>query len=165
MNYPSLRIVEISIARIKMTFPYIPGFLAFREAPAILEAWEKLKTKPDLLIFDGQGLAHPRRFGLACHLGVLFDMPSIGCAKSHLFGDYPEPSKEKGAYSYLLDPQKKDKIGAAVRTRANVSCIYISPGNHTDIDSSVRTIFAMTRRYRLPEPIRFAHQYSGKGWE
>ncbi|MCE1247869.1 MAG: deoxyribonuclease V [Firmicutes bacterium] len=165
MSYPQLRIIEISIARMKMTFPYIPGYLAFREAPAILEAWAKLKTKPNLLVFDGQGLAHPRRFGLACHLGVIFDLPAIGCAKSHLYGDFVEPAQEKGAYSHIIDPAKQDKIGAAVRTRNNVSCVYISPGNHMDIESAVRTIFSLTHRYRLPEPIRYAHKYSGKGWE
>ena len=165
MEYPQFQIKEISIARKPVNFPYIPGFLAFREAPVILEAYEKLKNQPDLLLFDGQGLAHPRLFGLACHVGVLVDKPSIGCAKKHLCGEFMEPSKEKGAYSYLVDKRTENRIGAVLRSRKNTKCIYISPGHLMDVNSAIKTTFSLTFRYRLPEPIRFADKYAKKGWE
>lgn len=165
MRFPRLEVVEVSMARIKVEFPYVPGFLTFREAPAIFEAWKKLKNIPDLLIFDGQGMAHPRHFGLACHVGVLMDKPSIGCAKSHLFGNFSEPAREKGAYSHITDPESNERIGAVLRTRTGVSPVYVSPGHRMTLDSAIRNIFAVAPRYRIPEPLRLAHIYSKKGWE
>lgn len=165
MEYPQLQIKEISIEKMPVTFPYVPGFLAFREAPVILKAYEKLRSKPDLLLFDGQGMAHPRLFGLACHVGVLLDKPSIGCGKKHLYGNYIEPSIDKGAYSYLTSPDDGERIGAVLRSRRNVACIYVSPGHLMNVNSAIKTTFSLILRYRLPEPIRLAHSYAGKGWE
>lgn len=165
LSYPQMEIREVSLARMSAPFPYVPGLLAFREAPSVLKAWKKLKTEPDLLFIDGHGLAHPRGFGLACHLGVLLGKPSIGCAKKHLYGDMTEPSKEKGAYSYVTDPKTGEKIGAVLRSRGNVSCIYISTGHLMDLSSAIKTTSSLTHRYRLPEPTRLAHTYSRKGWE
>lgn len=165
MEYPQLQIKEISIEKLPVTFPYVPGFLAFREAPVILKAYEKLRNKPDLLLFDGQGMAHPRLFGLACHVGVLLDKPSIGCGKKHLYGDFIEPAIDKGAYSYLSAPDDGERIGAVLRSRRNVSCIYVSPGHLMNVNSAIKTTFSLILRYRLPEPIRLAHTYAGKGWE
>ncbi len=165
MEYPSMEVVDSATYRLKTTFPYIPGFLSFREAPAIFKAWEMLKVEPDLLVFDGQGIAHPRGIGLASHVGILLDKPSIGCAKSHLYGKYKQPSLEKGAFTYLKHPASGEVIGAVLRSRRNVSCIYVSPGHLMDVESSIRIIFSLVDKYRLPEPVRLAHIYSKKGWE
>jgi deoxyribonuclease V len=165
MAYPQMAIREVAFARREVSFPYVPGLLAFREIPAILKAWDRLKSRPDLVILDGHGTAHPRRFGLACHLGLLLDRPSIGCAKSHYYGSYQEPPGEKGAYSYVLDPQDGERIGAVLRSRANVACLFVSPGHLTDLPSAIKVIFSLVQRCRLPEPARLAHSYSTKGWE
>ncbi len=153
-------IVETTSVVRKLTFPYIPGLLSFREAPACLAAVEKLKTKPDLFIVDGQGIAHPRRFGIASHLGLFLDKPTIGCAKSRLIGDYEDPPPQKGAYSLLKD--KGETIGAVLRTRTKVKPLFVSVGNKCTLEDAVRIVLSCTTRYRLPEPARLAHQMVGK---
>jgi deoxyribonuclease V len=136
--------------------PYISGLLCFREGPAVLDALSRLSLQPDLLIFDGQGIAHPRRFGIASHIGLLLDKPSIGCAKTRLIGRYREPDPEKGSYAYLKD--QDETIGAVLRTRDGVKPVYVSVGHRVDLLDSIRIVLQCCRRYRLPEPIRRAHQ-------
>jgi deoxyribonuclease V len=137
------------------TFPYIPGLLSFREGPAVLEAFGRLDGDPDLVLFDGQGIAHPRRLGLAAHLGLLLDIPSIGCAKSRLCGDHEEPGSDRGSIAELKDGG--DVIGAAVRTRDGVRPVYVSPGHRMNLASAVSFTLAACRGFRLPEPTRRAH--------
>ena len=138
----------------KISFPYIPGLLTFREGPAILAALDQLTAAPDLLIFDGQGIAHPRRCGLASHLGFLLDMPSIGCAKTRLSGRYEEPYISKGSYSYLKDCD--ETIGAVVRTRSKVKPLFVSIGHRINLEDSIRIVLRCCHRYRLPETTRRA---------
>ncbi len=157
LSYPDLRVIDHSVVKTTTAFPYIPGLLSFREIPALLKAWNKLKTKPDLVVVDGVGIAHPRRIGIASHLGVLIDKPTIGCAKSVLTGTYKEPAKEAGSLSYLFDPKNKEIIGAALRTKKNVKPVFISTGHNIALDDSLTVIQAVTRGYRLPEPTRLAH--------
>jgi deoxyribonuclease V len=138
----------------KISFPYTPGLLTFREGPAILDALHHLTATPDLLIFDGQGIAHPRRCGLASHMGLLLDMPSIGCAKTRLTGLYEEPYTEKGSYSYLKDGD--ETIGAVVRTRSSVKPLFVSIGHRIDLQDSINIVLQCCPRYRLPETTRRA---------
>ncbi len=154
--WPSLEVLEVSTAEGIADFPYVPGLLSFREAPILLEALAGLRSTPDVILVDGQGTAHPRRFGIACHLGLAIDVPTIGCAKSRLVGDYEEPGEEKGAWTPL--EHKNDVIGAVVRTRTAVNPIYVSPGNTIDLESSVRWALACSPRYRVPVPTRLAHR-------
>jgi deoxyribonuclease V len=156
MDLPRLETVEITTAKKKVGFPYIPGLLSFREGPAILSALQKLKASPDLLIFDGQGIAHPRRFGMACHIGLWVDIPSIGCAKTKLTGQHSEPDTAKGSFSYLID--QGETIGAAVRTRDRVKPVYVSVGHRINLEDSIHVILQSCDKYRLPEPIRRADQ-------
>jgi deoxyribonuclease V len=144
---------------VPVAFPYIPGLLAFREVPAVLAAVEKLQVAPDLFIFDAQGLAHPRRMGLATHAGLLLDWPSVGCAKSRLVGAYVEPGLERGDTSPLLDGT--EQIGTIVRTRAGVKPVFVSIGHKTDLDTAVRFVLDCAPRYRLPETTRYAHRVAG----
>jgi deoxyribonuclease V len=144
----------------KTDFPYIPGLLSFREAPVCIAAVRKLKTEPDVFIIDGQGIAHPRRLGLAAHLGLFFDKPTIGCAKSRLTGNFEEPSLEKGAYSPLKD--KQEIVGAVVRTRTNVKPVFVSVGNKCLLKEAIEITLGCTTKYRLPEPTRLAHHLAGK---
>jgi deoxyribonuclease V len=155
LSLPDLRIVEQVGVHSVAKFPYVPGLLSFREAPSLLEAWEKLKTKPDVLMLDGQGIAHPRRFGIACHVGVLLDWPTIGCAKSILVGKYGELGLEAGSQSPLID--KGEQVGVALRTKNKVAPVYVSPGHLIDLDSAVDLVLRSTTKYRLPEPTRQAH--------
>lgn len=157
LSFPELELVEAAVAEKPLDFPYIPGLLSFREAPAILAAFEKLSQPPDLIMFDGQGIAHPRRFGIASHIGVILDIPSFGCAKSLLRGKPDgELAVARGAVVPLLD--KGEQVGAAVRTRDGVNPVYISPGTDISIATAVRYTFACsTGKYRLPEPTRLAH--------
>jgi len=154
-SLPDLRIIETAGVRSVTKFPYIPGLLSFREAPSLLEAWEKLKTKPDVLTLDGQGIAHPRRFGIACHVGVLLDWPTIGCAKSILVGRYDDLGLEAGSRSSLVD--KGEQVGVALRTKNKVAPVYVSPGHLIDLDSSIDLILRSITKYRLPETTRQAH--------
>ncbi len=151
-----LRHVETTSAERETSFPYIPGLLSFREAPVCLEAVERLSRPPDLYVIDGQGVAHPRRLGLASHLGLFFDKPTIGCAKSRLIGTFEEPGVEKGAWSPLHDGA--EVIGAVVRTRSRVRPIFVSVGHRCTLEDSIHISLACTTRYRIPEPTRLAHQ-------
>lgn len=155
LAYPGLKVVEVASARERPAFPYVPGFLSFRETPILLKAFEQLKLTPDLIFVDGQGTAHPRRFGIACHLGLLLDAPTIGCAKSILTGRYVRLSDAKGSTAPLMD--KGEVIGSAVRTRDGISPVYVSPGHHIDMPTAVEWVLKCGKGYRLPEPTRLAH--------
>jgi deoxyribonuclease V len=148
--------LEQRVARTPCNFPYVPGLLSFRELPGVLAAFRKLRHEPDVVLCDGQGLAHPRRIGLACHLGLWLGRPTVGCAKSRLCGTHAEPAPRKGCRVPLR--HNDDLIGYVVRTRDHVKPLYISPGHLCDFDSAVRLTLAATTRYRLPDPTRLAHQ-------
>ena len=152
----TFEIIETGRAVRRVDFPYIPGLLSFREAPACLEAIGKLTNRPDLFLIDGQGIAHPRRLGLASHLGLFLDKPTVGCAKSRLIGTFEEPGSEKGSYSSLMD--NDEVIGAVVRTRRNVKPLFVSVGNRCLLNDAIRMTLTCTTKYRLPEPTRLAHQ-------
>ena len=152
----SFELVETASASMDVTFPYIPGLLSFREAPVCLAAIEKLENEPDVFLVDGQGIAHPRRLGLAAHLGLFLDSPTIGCAKSRLTGTFAEPALEKGAHQPLYDGD--EIIGAVVRTRTNVKPLFISVGHRCTLEDAIGLTLACAVRYRLPEPTRLAHQ-------
>jgi deoxyribonuclease V len=159
LTYPQLKPIEQVVAERPVEWPYIPGLLSFREGPVVLAALEKLRTEPDVLIFDGQGLAHPRRLGLATHLGILLDRPSIGCAKSRLCGQYQGPGPNKGDWAPLID--EGERIGAVVRSRDSVKPIFVSIGQHVDLETAIDFSLSCCTRYRLPEPTRLAHQAAG----
>jgi deoxyribonuclease V len=156
LSYPDLELLEMQSVTDKIAFPYVPGLLTFREAPLIMAAWEKLQVKPDVVIVDGQGIAHPRRIGLASHLGLLLDVPTIGCAKSRLIGEYIEPEAAAGNFSALRD--NNEVIGVALRTKNDVKPVFVSIGHRVDLDEAIRLVLACCRGYRLPEPSRWAHQ-------
>jgi deoxyribonuclease V len=167
LRRPEFELVEMASASRKVTFPYIPGLLTFREAPVCIAAVEKLKNQPDVFIIDGQGIAHPRRLGLAAHLGLFLDRPTIGCAKSRLIGAYEEPSPEKGAYSWLKAEKsaastQSEVIGAVVRTRTDIKPLFVSVGNKCLLKDAVRVVLDCAVKYRLPEPARLAHQTVSK---
>jgi deoxyribonuclease V len=154
LTFPQLELYEYAIARRQTEFPYIPGFLSFREIPAVLDALGKLKQLPDMLLCDGQGLAHPRRFGIACHLGVLTDIPAIGVAKSRLLGTHAPVPEEKGGYALLMDGE--EEIGAVLRTRSGVNPIYVSIGHRICLPSAIAMVLQCVSKYRLPETTRWA---------
>jgi deoxyribonuclease V len=158
LSFPDLDVLESSVSTQDCTFPYVPGLLTFREAPGLLSALENLETTPDVILCDGQGIAHQRRMGLAAHMGLLLDMPVIGCAKSVLCGTYEEPRRERGSYSYMFD--KGETIGAALRTRQGVKPVYVSTGNHVDLQTAIDIVLACSPEYRIPRPIRLAHRLS-----
>jgi deoxyribonuclease V len=160
LNRAELEVVETAIASRKVSFPYIPGLLSFREAPVCIDAVEKLQCQPDLFIVDGQGVAHPRRLGLAAHLGLFFDKPTVGCAKSRLIGEFEEPAIGKGAFSLLTDGG--EVIGAVVRTRRGVKPVFISVGHKCLLEDAIRLTLECALRYRLPEPTRLAHHLVGR---
>ena len=153
-------IIETATAIRKVDFPYIPGLLSFREAPACIDAIEKLKSTPDCLIIDGQGIAHPRRLGIASHIGLLIDKPTIGCAKSRLIGTFDEPGNKKGSFSPLVDSD--EKIGVVLRTRTDVNPVFVSVGHKCTLDDAINVVLQCTTKYRLPEPSRLAHQLVGQ---
>jgi deoxyribonuclease V len=155
LRLPTLEVIEEVCIVSETRFPYVPGLLSFRESPAVLEAWEKLKTEPDAVMFDGQGIAHPRRAGIASHVGLLIERPTLGCAKSVLVGKYEEPAPERGAWSELID--KGETIGAALRTKKNVQPIFVSPGHLIDLEGAISLTLACDGGYRQPEPTRRAH--------
>ena len=159
-EFPSMREIERKAAARKLEFPYVPGLLSFREIPVLLEAFAKLEHKPDLIMFDGQGMAHPRRFGLACHAGVLLDIPSIGCAKSRLTGEAEEPGIEPGDRSALRDDD--EIIGAVLRTRRNVKPVFVSIGHRVSLDSALKYTMACCNGLRIPVPTRIADRYVGE---
>lgn len=156
LDYPSLTLREWAIARQPTRFPYVPGLLSFREIPAVLEAVARLSTLPDMLLCDGQGIAHPRRLGIASHLGLLLDLPTIGVGKSRLIGRYKEPAVSKGAWSPLSD--KGEEIGCVLRSRNGVKPLFVSPGHKVSIASARQWVMNCLTRYRLPETTRWAHR-------
>lgn len=160
LKYPDLEVVEEVTNSSPINFPYIPGLLTFREAPALLSAIEKLKKIPDIFFFDGQGIAHPGRMGLATHLGIILNKPTIGCAKSLLCGKYQQPAEIKGNYSFIKD--KGEIVGCALRTKNRVKPIFISSGNRIDLKTAINLTLSVTLNYRIPEPTRFAHQLAEK---
>jgi len=157
-TYPELELLEEATAEVDIEFPYVPGLLTFREGPALIAALKKLKNTPDLLLFDGQGIAHPVGMGIAAHMGALLDMPSIGCAKSRLVGEYREPARKKGSHTKLI--YDGNTVGAVLRTRDGVKPVYVSPGHKVSIDDSMEIVLSCATRYRLPEPIRCADRLS-----
>ncbi|MCK4236668.1 MAG: deoxyribonuclease V [Candidatus Krumholzibacteria bacterium] len=161
LTYPKLEMIESSIHECPCTFPYIPGLLSFREIPPLLEALKKLKVMPDLVLCDGQGIAHPRGVGLATHLGILLELPTIGCAKSPLFGTFNEPGTQKGNRSPILDKSKKT-IGTVLRTRTGTRPLYVSIGYRIDLQTAVRFVLSSSPRFRIPEPLRAAHRLAGE---
>lgn len=165
LTVPGLDRSEEATASVPVDFPYVPGYLSFRELPALAVAWRELDARPDAVIFDGQGLAHPRRMGLACHGGLLFDVPALGCAKSLLVGDHPPLGGEKGATAPILvedDRGGRERVGAAVRTRTDVRPVYVSPGHRMDLETAVELVIAVSPTYRVPEPIRRADRRVGE---
>ena len=156
LRYPSMAVVERSVVTMKVKFPYVPGLLSFREIPLILAACRKLSVVPDLFIADAQGIAHPRRLGLASHLGLVLDVPTIGCAKSILCGTHEYLGEERGDRVSLID--NEEIVGAALRTKRRVKPVYVSIGHRIDLDEACRWVLECCRGYRLPEPTRLAHQ-------
>jgi len=156
LRFPELELDRWAIARRRTRFPYIPGLLSFRELPAVLAALERLDQLPDLVLCDGQGLAHPRRFGIACHLGVVTDLPTIGVAKSRLIGQHTAVPSGRGSWVPLTD--HGDQVGAVVRTRANVSPVFISVGHRITLNSAIDLVLRCAPRFRLPETTRQAHR-------
>lgn len=159
-QYPALTPLEGVTAQEPLVFPYIPGLLSFREGPAVLAAWDKLTTKPDLLMFDGQGIAHPRGIGIASQMGLWLERPTIGVAKSRLYGRHEEVGPHHGDRAELVDPHG-NVIGMVLRTREKTNPLYISPGHMIDVEHAVEFVLACCTGYRLPEPTRWAHKVAG----
>jgi deoxyribonuclease V len=160
LSFPELESVEEAFAASRVTFPYIPGLLSFRELPVVLEAFRSLRTVPDAVLVDGQGIAHPRRLGIASHLGLWLDLPTVGCAKSRLCGEHPPPGTRRGDQVPLtLDGER---IGTVLTTRDRVKPLFVSPGHKTDIAAATELALACARRYRMPEPTRLAHHLTNK---
>lgn len=163
LRFPELELIESVTASVPLVFPYIPGLLAFREGPAFLAAWEKLAHKPDLVMFDGQGIAHPRGIGIASLMGLWVDRPTIGVAKSRLYGRHEDPGAEAGSTVPLTDPRDAKRIiGAVVRSKAKTNPLYISPGHFIDVERAVDFVLRCMKGYRLPETTRLAHLTAGK---
>lgn len=160
LGFPSLQLDTSAIARMPTRFPYVPGLLSFREVPAVLAAMQQLDVLPDLLLCDGQGIAHPRRLGIASHLGLLLDIPAIGVAKTRLIGKHGEVPDERGAWVPLKDGS--ETIGAVLRTRTGVKPLYVSPGHRIGLESSIAWVMACLTRYRLPETTRWAHRLASE---
>jgi deoxyribonuclease V len=159
LRYPEFSMVEVKVVEGKVTFPYIPGLLSFRESPLILAACEKISNTPDLILIDGQGIAHPRRFGLASHVGLFLDLPTIGCAKSILCGQHQPVGEEAGSHTELLD--NGELVGVALRTKSGVKPIYVSVGHKIGLASALQWVIKCCRGYRIPEPTRLAHLAAG----
>lgn len=159
VTYPDLTPIEVSVLTVETCVPYVPGLLSFRESPILLPIFAELKTEPDLVLVDGQGIAHPRRLGIASHLGLWLDIPTIGCAKSRLIGEHGEVGEAAGAWAEVLD--NREIIGAALRTRTGSKPIYVSIGHGVDLAAAIRWTLACCRNHRLPEPTRLAHIAAG----
>ncbi|MDQ3586087.1 MAG: deoxyribonuclease V [Acidobacteriota bacterium] len=157
LRLPTLEVIEEVGVVSETKFPYVPGLLSFREAPSVLEAWAKLKIEPDAVMFDGQGIAHPRRVGIASHIGLLLNRPTFGCAKSVLVGKYEEPTPERGSWTPLVDPKNGETLGAALRTKTKVQPIYVSPGHLINLEDAINLTLRCDGGYRQPEPTRRAH--------
>jgi len=156
-RFPGLEEVERRMARRKLRFPYVPGLLSFRECPVLLAAFARLETEPDLILIDGHGRAHPRRFGIACHVGILFDKPTIGCAKSRLVGEHDEPGERAGATAPLM--LEGERLGVVLRTRDHVRPIYVTTGHRVSLDSAVGLVNQCVDGFRIPKPTREADHY------
>lgn len=154
LSFPDLQLQESAIARRPTSFPYVPGFLSFRELPAVIDALEKISTVPDLILCDGQGIAHPRRFGIACHLGLIADIPTIGVAKSLLIGKYQEVPEERGSWQPLIN--RGETIGVVLRTRTGTKPLYVSSGHRVSLTTAIDYVLRCTPKYRLPETTRIA---------
>ncbi len=159
LSYPGLEVIETAVAEGSLNFPYVPGILSFREAPLAIEACTRLSLAPDLFFVDGQGIAHPRRFGLASHLGLSLDKPTLGCAKSLLCGRYEEPGAGAGSYSEITD--NDEIIGVALRTKIGTKPVFVSIGHRIDLSASMYWVTQCCRDYRIPEPLRLAHIAAG----
>lgn len=157
LRLPTLEIVERSGVKTVAKFPYVPGLLSFREMPALIEAWEKLECEPDAVVLDGQGLAHPRRMGIACHAGLVFERPTIGCAKSLFVGTFEEPAPERGSWSPLL--HRAQTVGAALRTKNKIGPVFASPGHKSDLEGAIDLLLKLDGGYRIPEATRQAHLF------
>src|SRR4030066_1243907 len=156
LSFPGMEILDLATADGRITFPYIPTLLSFREGPILLKTFQRLKIKPDVMIYDGQGIAHPRGMGLASHMGLWLDLPSIGCAKTPLLDEFISPGPSKGSYEWIF--RGREKVGAVLRKKEKVKPLFISPGHHIDLLTSIRLILESCRGFRLPEPLRKAHQ-------
>jgi deoxyribonuclease V len=161
LDLGTLETIEAASAALEPSLPYIPGLLSFREGPVVLEAYERLRHEPDLLMFDGQGIAHPRGLGLASHIGVLLDKPSIGCAKSKLVGEFKEPKQKRGSMRTLS--HNKRKVGVVLRTKDYTKPLFVSPGHRVSFETAAARVLETGRGYRLPEPTRLAHLEAGRG--
>jgi deoxyribonuclease V len=161
LSFPGLELMDYAIVRRPVRFPYVPGLLSFREIPVLLAALDRLQVKPDLILCDGHGLAHPRRFGIACHLGVLRGIPAIGVAKSRLVGEHGEPAQRRGAWVPLR--HQGETIGAVLRSRTGTRPIFVSVGHRVSLPAAVRFVLACTARFRLPETTRWAHRLASGG--
>jgi deoxyribonuclease V len=162
LRYPDLSPVEAVTAEVPLLFPYIPGLLSFREGPAFLAAWEKMRNRPDLVMFDGQGIAHPRGIGIAAQMGLWIDLPTLGVAKSRLYGRHQEPGPERGDVAGLYDQRDPTRlIGMVLRSKPKTRALYISPGHRMDVDHALAFALACLAGYRLPEPTRWAHKVAG----
>ena len=158
LSFPQMEILDTATSDGKVPFPYIPTLLSFREGPILSKTFQKLRVKPDVMIYDGQGLAHPRGMGLASHMGLWFDLPSIGCAKTPLLGKFIPPGRSRGSFEWIRRGGKK--VGAVLRTKENVKPLFVSPGHRIDLLTSIHLILESCRRFRIPEPLRRAHQAS-----
>jgi deoxyribonuclease V len=155
LSYPAMEMTEMSSFSARVSFPYVPGLLSFREGPILLKAFEKLKQRPDIALFDGQGIAHPRGIGLASHMGLFLDLPTIGCAKTKLVGSYGEVGAERGSFTDLYHGDSV--IGAVVRTKSRVKPVFVSQGHRIGLKRAIEVVLACGKGYRLPEPVRQAH--------
>jgi len=160
LSFPKMETLDIATAEGNIFFPYIPGLLSFREGPILIQTFQKLKVKPDVMIYDGQGIAHPRGFGLASHMGLWFDLPSIGCAKTPLLDEFVSPGPSKGSFELIRREGKA--VGAVLRTKEKVKPLFVSPGHRIDLLTSIQLTLETCQRFRIPEPLRLAHQLSRK---
>jgi len=158
LSFPKMETLEIANAHGEIPFPYIPGLLSFREGPILIKAFQKLKIKPDVMIFEGQGIAHPRGIGLASHMGLWLDLPSIGCTKTPLLSDFIYPDPSKGSFESIR--REGEEVGAVLRTKDKVKPLFVSPGHRIDLPTSIQLILDTCQGYRTPEPLRKAHQLS-----
>ena len=156
LSFPNLEILDMATADGKIPFPYIPTLLSFREGPILIKTFQRLRLKPDVMIIDGQGIAHPRQMGLASHMGLWFDLPSIGCAKTPLLDEFVSPELSKGSFEWIR--REGEKVGAVLRTKDKVKPLFVSPGHLIDLSTSIQLILESCRGFRIPEPLRKAHQ-------
>lgn len=158
LSFPEMKPIDMATACGESSFPYIPGLFSFRETPILIRAYQGLRVKPDLLILEGHGIAHPRRLGLASHLGLWLDLPTIGCAKTPLLKEFEPPGSSKGSFTWVY--LRGEKVGAVLRTREGVKPVYVSPGHRIDLKTSIQIILSTCQGYRIPEPLRKAHHLS-----